>query len=97
MKYRIQDICREKGILMRDLAESLGRTPESLSRSLNNGTTTKVLEDIANELDVEVFELFEGYIPNKDKDGIVGFLKIEDKVYEINNFADIENILKLKR
>lgn len=50
MKYRIQEICKEKSIMMKDLAIRMGRTPESLSRSLSNGTTTKMLEKIANTL-----------------------------------------------
>ncbi len=46
MKYRIQEICREKGIMMKDLAVQMGRTPESLSRSLSNGTTKKCLKKL---------------------------------------------------
>lgn len=59
MKYRINEICREQGIYLKELAEKMGRTPESLSRSLNNGTTTKMLQEIATYLNVEVWELFE--------------------------------------
>jgi hypothetical protein len=57
--YRIQEICKEKGLLMKDLATKMSRTPESLSRSLNNGTTTKILQEIADNLGVGVYELFE--------------------------------------
>lgn len=96
MKYRIHEICREKGILMKDLAKKMDRTPESLSRSLNNGTTTKILQEIADNLGVKVVELFDGYV-NNNKDtssDTIGIIRHQGIIYEINSLSDIENILK---
>lgn len=91
MKYRIQEICKEKGILMKDLAAQMGRTPESLSRSLNNGTTTKMLEEIAAALGVETFELIDGYMP-KPSDEIVGAVRIGGDTHVINSKEDIKKL-----
>ena len=91
MKYRIQEICREKGILMRDLAGKMERTPESLSRSLNNGTTTKMLEEIAQALEVEVYELFE---QQKNNAETIGIVRHNGKVHEINSIEDVKRMLE---
>jgi transcriptional regulator with XRE-family HTH domain len=101
MKYRIQEICREKGIMMKDLAVQMGRTPESLSRSLSNGTTTKMLEEIANTLGVQVIELIDGYIPSSVNSQslnseVNGYVKVKGTLYEVHSFEDLERLLKMK-
>lgn len=100
MKYRIQEICREKGIMMKDLAVHMGRTPESLSRSLSNGTTTKMLEEIANTLGVQVIELIDGYIPSSVnnqplKSEVKGYMKVKGTLYEVHSFEDLKKLLEL--
>lgn len=100
MKYRIQEICREKGIMMKDLAVQMGRTPESLSRSLSNGTTTKMLEEIANTLGVQVIELIDGYIPSSVnnqplKSEVNGYMKVKGTLYEVHSFEDLKKLLEL--
>ena len=101
MKYRIQEICREKGIMMKDLAVQMGRTPESLSRSLSNGTTTKMLEEIANTLGVQVIELIDGYIPSSVNSQslnseVNGYVKVKGTLYEVHSFEDLDKLLKMK-
>ena len=91
MKYRIQEICKEKGILMKDLATQMGRTPESLSRSLNNGTTTKILEEIATALGVQAFELIDGYV-QKVSTEVVGAVRIGGNTHLINSKEDIKKL-----
>lgn len=95
MKYRINEICRERGMFLKDLADKMGRTPESLSRSLNNGTTTKMLQEIADALKVEVFELFDGYSSTSNiEDSTIGIIRHNGKPYEINSISDIEKLLE---
>lgn len=56
---RVKELCKEKGIMMKDLAERLGITPTGLSKSLGQDyPQLQTLERIANALDVEVSELF---------------------------------------
>lgn len=100
MKYRIQEICREKGIMMKDLAVQMGRTPESLSRSLSNGTTTKMLEEIANTLGVQVIELIDGYIPSSVNSQslnseVNGYVKVKGTLYEVHSFEDLRKLLEM--
>ena len=82
---------------MKDLANAMGRTPESFSRSLNNGTTTKILQEIADNLGVHVFELFEGYdntLKTVNTNGTIGIIRHNGKSYEINSIEDIEKLLE---
>lgn len=70
----------------------MGRTPESLSRSLNNGTTTKMLEEIAATLGVEVVEFIEGYPTQSSFDEDVGAVRIGDNTHVINSKDDIKKL-----
>ncbi len=87
--------------MMKDLAVQMGRTPESLSRSLSNGTTTKMLEEIANTLGVQVIELIDGYIPSSVNSQslnseVNGYVKVKGTLYEVHSFEDLEKLLKMK-
>lgn len=56
---RIKELCRERGILVKDLAEKLGITSIGLSKSINQPyPQLQTLEKIASALDVEVSDLF---------------------------------------
>lgn len=57
MNFRIKEICKEKGILFKDLAARLGITDVGLRQSLQGNPTIGTLEKIAKVLDVEVTEL----------------------------------------
>ena len=57
---RVKELCKEKGIMMKDLAEKrLGITPTGLSKSLGQKyPQLQTLERIANALEVDLSELF---------------------------------------
>ena len=56
---RIKELCKERGMLLKDLAERLGITPIGLSQSINQEyPQLQTLERIANALGVDVSELF---------------------------------------
>lgn len=59
MNYRIKEVCRQNGLMMKDLAEKLGMTEVGLSKSLNGNPTVGRLEEIAKVLGVDFMELFE--------------------------------------
>lgn len=66
MNFRIKEICREKGIMLKDLAVMIGITEVGLSKSLNGNPNISRLEEIATALGVPVTELFD-----KPKEGII--------------------------
>lgn len=59
MKFRIKEICKERGIMLKDLAEKINITEVGLSKSLNGNPTIGRLEEIAEVLGVSVSDLFE--------------------------------------
>ena len=60
MESRIEELLKEKGITISNLAEQIGTTQTSLSRALgdNGNPTYETLNKIANVLNVEMSELF---------------------------------------
>lgn len=88
MDLRIKDICREQGIMLKDLAKQLGLTEVGLSKSINGNPTIGRLEEIANALGVPVIELFV-----KPSDGkITGFVKVGDTVHEVKSAEDVKDL-----
>lgn len=59
MELRIKEVCKEKGILQKDLAEKLGITDIALRASLKGNPTIGTLEKVANALQVPISDLFE--------------------------------------
>lgn len=57
---RVQNICKEKGLTMQEVAARLGITYQSLYDSIKGNPTLKRLQDIAGVLGVDITELFEG-------------------------------------
>lgn len=56
---RIKEICKEKGITLEDLAKRLGILRTSLSQALSrNSFSTDKLSDIADALNVPIWQLF---------------------------------------
>jgi transcriptional regulator with XRE-family HTH domain len=88
MELRIKEICKEKGLLLKDLAEKIGIAKESLTRIIKGNPQLSTLENIAKTLDVEINDLF--YKSNKE---ITGFIEYDNKVYKINNRNDLKNFM----
>ena len=87
MDLRIKDICREQGIMLKDLAQQLGLTEVGLSKSINGNPTIGRLEEIANALSVPVTELFD-----KSSDEVVGAVRIGKDTHVINSKDDIKKL-----
>ena len=59
MKLRILDICKQKGLTQKELAEKVNLSAVGLSKSINGNPTKDTLERIASALNVPISELFE--------------------------------------
>jgi transcriptional regulator with XRE-family HTH domain len=60
MKFRIKEICKDKGVTITELAAKIKIQQESMSRIITKNTTSTVnLEKIADALGVPITELFE--------------------------------------
>jgi transcriptional regulator with XRE-family HTH domain len=59
MKLRVLEICKQRKISQKELAERINMSAVGLSKAINGNPTKDTLEKIANALGVPVTELFE--------------------------------------
>ena len=59
MELRVKEVCKEKNILFKNLAEKLGISDIALRKQVQGNPTIETLEKIASALGVSVTELFE--------------------------------------
>ena len=57
---RIKEILKEKGMSQKDLAERLGVAPVTFSLTINGNPTVGTLQKIADVLNVQISDLFDG-------------------------------------
>lgn len=58
MNLRVKEICKQKGLRIKDLAEKLDISDVALRKSLSKNPTIGTLEKIADALGVGVADLF---------------------------------------
>lgn len=81
---RIKELCKERGILLKDLAARLNITAIGLSQSINQEyPQLQTLERIANALDVEVSELF------APKEDFIAFVRINGETQTFTRMCDL--------
>lgn len=59
MSLRVKELCKEKGISLKDLAAEMHITYQALFESINGNPSLNRLMEIASALGVDVTELFE--------------------------------------
>ena len=50
----VRDLCKNKGLKMKDIAMKVGMAPESLSRAIHGNPTLSTLYSLADALEVPV-------------------------------------------
>lgn len=58
MKLRVKEICKDKGILFKDLAEKIGVSDVGLRKQVQGNPTIDTLQKIADALEVPLTDLF---------------------------------------
>lgn len=92
---RIKEICKEKGITLEDLAKRLGILRTSLSQALSrNSFSTDKLSDIANALNVPMWQLFVSPEEVAGNGEFVAFIKDGIKTYHANSLSELEKIVQ---
>lgn len=84
MKTRVLEICKERGISLSELAEKIGVKQPNLTSSLNNNPTLNTLKAVADNLNVNISDLFV-----KEEKGINGYLELNGEVRKITSVADL--------
>ena len=94
---RIKEICKEKGITLEDLAKRLGILRTSLSQALSrNSFSTDKLSDIANALDVPIWQLFASPEDVAGNGEFIAFIKDGVNIYHAKSWQELERIINNK-
>lgn len=88
MDLRVKELCKERGMLMEDLAQILGVTRITLTRNINGNPTMETLQKIATALDVQVWELFTASTTGE----INGFVEYRGTIYKIQSREDLQQL-----
>lgn len=89
---RVQEICKEQGITMQDLAKKMGVTYQALYAAVSGNPTIGKLRDIAKALGVTIVDLFE---ENSQDSEVNGYVKVKGTLYEVHSFKDLKGLLDL--
>ena len=90
-RSRIKELCEERGITQKELAERLGITDISLNKTLRGGyPQLQTLEKIANQLEVEVWQLFTRPIPSSD---FIAFIRKGGQTYTFESEEALRQFL----
>jgi len=92
---RIREILQEKNVTGKKLASAVGVTPASISNILNGTHFPKaeLLVAIANELDVEVRDLFHGKKGNEQPYGYIEYKGEIHKVASIDDYKRLSSMM----
>lgn len=88
MSLRVKQLCKEKGTTIKEISDKMGMDASNLSGSLKGNPKLSTLQEVANALGVEVYDLFER------RRTLNGFVKFKDKVYEIKTREDLLKVLE---
>ena len=59
ISHKVKELCRDKGVTIKELAEKMDIAPESLSRAINGNPQLSTIRKIAEALGVSVTDLFD--------------------------------------
>ena len=92
-RTRIKELCQERGITQKELAEKMGISDISLNKTLRGDyPQLQSLERIANALDVDISELFVRNTPDSE---VNGYVKVKGTLYEVHSFEDLRKLLEM--
>jgi len=90
-RLRVKEICKERGMTLKDLAKKMVVAPESLTRAVaeNSNPTLTTLHRIAANLDLGIDDLL---VVSKPANQICGHVEVNGIVYTIKSLADLERL-----
>jgi transcriptional regulator with XRE-family HTH domain len=91
-QLRVKELLKERGLMMKNLAERLGIARESLTRAIQGNPQYSTLKAIADELGVTVPELFHTH-QHRETSSVYGFVKVDGIVNEISSLEDLKKII----
>lgn len=93
----VRELCRTRGIQLRDVAAKMNMAPESLSRSLHGNPTLSTLCSLAEALNVPVSRLV-AKGGDRESEDLFGVISIgQGRTRVIKDIQDLEALVALLR
>lgn len=90
LSNRVKELCRQRGIQLKDLAQKMGIAPESLSRAINGNPQLSTIASIAENLEIPISELF----AIKELVSVNAIIVCKNKTYVGQTLSDLKLIVK---
>lgn len=87
ISHKVKELCRNKGITIKELAEKMGIAPESLSRAINGNPQLSTLNKIAEALGVSVTDLFD-----RNEDELLAIVVCAGETHIVTTKAKLKEI-----
>ena len=93
-ELRVKAILDERNILMKDFAEQIGITRETLTRSLKGNPQYSTLKAIADGLNLSVPDLF--ISQSQQSETIInGYVEVNGTIHKVQSKQDLLNLIEL--
>lgn len=86
LSNRVKELCRQRGIQLKDLAQKMGIAPESLSRAINGNPQLSTISSIAVNLGIPISELF----VVKEQIPLNAIIVCKDKTYTAQTLSELK-------
>ena len=86
LSNRVKELCRQRGIQLKELSQKMGVAPESLSRAINGNPQLSTISSIAANLEVSISELFSV----KEQVPLNAIIICRDKTYVAQTISELK-------
>mgnify|MGYP000731967442 FL=1 len=86
LSNRVKELCRQRGIQLKDLAQKMGIAPESLSRAINGNPQLSTIKSIAENLEIPISELF----TIKEQIPLNAIIVCKNKTYTAQSLSELK-------
>ena len=88
INHKVKELCSERGITIKQLAEKMKIAPESLSRAINGNPQLSTIRKIADALGVSVTDLFD-----RSEDELQAIVVCAGKTYTATTKEELKKIV----
>ncbi len=93
-ELRVKELLKERGMMMKDFAEQIGISRETLTRALQGNPQYSTLKTIADGLGLSVRDLFK---PREEEQTLQGVVTYKGEVYVISSKTDFDALVSIIR
>ena len=89
LSNRVKELCRQRGIQLKELAQKMGVAPESLSRAINGNPQLSTISSIASSLEIPISELF----TSKEQVPLNAIIVCKNKTYVAQTLSELKMLV----